>query len=488
MESVNSAVRIFDQKTAAALTPTVSATAFYKYAPNGPPPNCGDSFFDPITLWDPDLRRWFQIIDRRQNNGDCTSTGRYYIEIAVSTTADPRKAWFLYSLDGTNDGQQGSPILPGCEDQGCFPDYPHCGLDANSLIISTNNFGAGEGEEEGGYVGAGVFVLDKWALAKGSSKVAVAAFMVQNAGVWDSGGDEKVFTLSPAYTPPQPQPKHDHKKKGKDYSESEDPFLLIARSSNSASRLIRGALTGTRAVKLATTQKRLDALKTALTLTLSPVELPVAEFLPPQPAAGSFPYGQSLGYTTPGNLADSDQRMQSSTVAAGKHLAVFVTMAQSEGEPQARYAVYLAQLDAKTGAFIRGDVLGEPGENTQYPAVALDRYGKGGLIAMASGEQLYASGVFYPIDKDGNVGERSIPLEGQGLDDGFTQYVNGGVRPRNGDYAAACIDHRTGFFYGAVNYFPTMSCTLEEYNLDKTCGGTRARVANWNTGIAAFRL
>jgi hypothetical protein len=490
MQSVNGGLRVYDQKSGRPLTPPVDHGALYGL-PLPSNPGCRDLFTNPTTLFDPDTRRWFQTILHVQLDADCKRTGRFSLDVAVSATSSPVGRWYSYSIAATGDGQQGSPVLPGCEAAGCLPDYPQTALDAHALVITTNQFATAADEDV--VKGVATWVLDKGALVRGAARAGVAVFATRTAGAWDNDGEDGVgllYNLIPSN--PAPQGKQEHSKKGADPA----PLLLLARSFASPSRLLRGALTGTRALALASTPARLDALKAALTLTISSVEMPGAvpyasRFLPAQPSAGNYPYGQSVGATEPGNLGAPRTGMMSSAVsaAAGRQFGVFVTEAQASGDPQTRYVIYLVQLDARTGAFLRGDLLGQPGEHSMVPAVAVDRRGQGGVVCMAFGEGRYPSIAFYPIrGADGSVGARQIPLEGLGLQDTFTQYIDGGVRPRIGDYAAAAIDDRTGLLYASVEYISRMSCSLADWEADPTCGGTRAKRANWDTGIVAMKV
>jgi hypothetical protein len=522
--SVNRALRVYEAKTGAPLSPPVDLSVLFALPPYLGQPNlpqgCGDRLTDPTTLYDPELRRWFQVMLRVETNQQtCLPTGGSTLEVAVSKTADPLKAWNVYSIYSSNNGQNGSPLVPGCQD-GCLADFPRAQLDPNVLVIAVNAF------SDGGltFVGAGVYVLNKFALAKGAAEVALAEFVMDTAGEWD--GNQPLFTLSPAYVPPRKLPassapssrygggrKHNHrhhddhkkqKKKPDGPPAYKAPFLLLSRSLDDVQRLIRFALTGTRAVKAATTPAGLEALSTALTITASPVELPdppaatiPSPLLALQPITGNIPLGESKGYFVPGYLGGSDFRMASSALANGRHYGVFSAFAKQvlNGEPVSYFSVYLAQLNATTGELLKAELLSAAHEDLTWPSIAVDRRGRGAVVCTASSEDPatgYASVAFFPLAPDGTAGPRQIALQGLGLEDGFTQYPplpGRPARPRAGDYSAAVvIDAASGDLFGAAEYVSVMSCTYAEWLVDSTCGGTRSKGTNWDTGVFQLRF
>lgn len=472
--SVNAAVRVYDRKDGKALRPAVSLRELYGL---GSSEDCA-FLSDPTTLWDPELHRFFQITFRLETSDDCEEfTGRSYLEIAVSKTPSPLKSWYVYTIDASLDGGGGSPVVPGCE-EGCLSDFPRAQLDPSVLVITVNIFN----EVVGRFVGAGVLVLDKFALAKGARKAALAEFYPPSAGDFDD--NTPLYSISPSYVPPG-------HRKGPPGSYDE-PFLLMATSAKYVRGLLRFALTGTRAVKRAVDRESLDDLIRALRLSVSPATMPgplkdVPSSASVQPRAGNFPLGESEGATEPGLLGAPDFRMYSSAVAAGRHYGAFNTYVTKEvdGEEVKSIAVGLVQLDAETGKFLRLDLLGEPGENVMFPGVAVGRKGEGGVVAIAASRDLFPSVAFFAI-KGGDAGRRQFGLKGRGLQDTHTQYPPS-YRPRSGDYSGAVIDDH-GLFWGGAEYVSKMSCSLDQWIDDETCSKTRAADANWDTGIIAVKV
>ena len=86
---------------------------------------------------------------------------------------------------------------------------------------------------------------------------------------------------------------------------------------------------------------------------------------------------------------------------------------------------------------------------------------------------------------DGLVGSViNIADLGQAPQDGFTEYLGGGSRPRWGDYGAAVYDAAMNRIYFASQYIQYPNCTGSAFTLTiGTCGGTRDGYANWGTSV-----
>lgn len=103
------------------------------------------------------------------------------------------------------------------------------------------------------------------------------------------------------------------------------------------------------------------------------------------------------------------------------------------------------------------------------------------------------SGGFYPSSafgrltstSDGLVGSViNIADLGQSPQDGFTEYLSGGSRPRWGDYGAAVYLAGMNRIYFASQYIQYPNCTGSSFTLTVgTCGGTRDGLANWGTSV-----
>ena len=102
-------------------------------------------------------------------------------------------------------------------------------------------------------------------------------------------------------------------------------------------------------------------------------------------------------------------------------------------------------------------------------------------------------GGFYPSSAFGRLSSSSSGLVGsviniadlgQAPQDGFTEYLGGGSRPRWGDYGAAVYDAAMNRIYFASQYIQYPNCTGSAFTLTVgTCGGTRDGYANWGTSV-----
>jgi hypothetical protein len=117
----------------------VSLSAFFGYATR--------TLFDPRVIYDPDFNRW--IIS---SNAFAESTAVQKFFIAVSQTADPLGAYYIYQVNVSNGF-------------GSFWDFPQLGLDQNAVIFTANVFGPANN-----FIDARMFSVAKSLLYNGSSQ------------------------------------------------------------------------------------------------------------------------------------------------------------------------------------------------------------------------------------------------------------------------------------------------------------------------------
>ena len=96
LESVNSALRVYDAGSGAPLSPVVALNEFYGF----PPAIDRSTFtFGPFTFdigchYDPATNRWFHLaVDLDQDPVTGAFTGKNYLDLAVSTSGDPTGDW-----------------------------------------------------------------------------------------------------------------------------------------------------------------------------------------------------------------------------------------------------------------------------------------------------------------------------------------------------------------------------------------------------------
>jgi len=96
--------------------------------------------FDPQVVYDQAADRWIISADTFANN----NTAGQHNWLAVSQTSDPRGAYYIYAI----------PVSDGVQ----FWDYPHLGVDQNSILITANMF---ESAGEGAFVDGRLLVIPK---------------------------------------------------------------------------------------------------------------------------------------------------------------------------------------------------------------------------------------------------------------------------------------------------------------------------------------
>ncbi len=119
VETVNRGLRVFDQNgnPASGYTPFADPVSgfFSKSSPST------TKIFDPRLVFDPYAKRFFAIA---LENG----TNKGHIHVAVSASADPRGAWFVFKTD--------VPFTSAPY----YPDYPSLGFDRQAIYLGVNLF------------------------------------------------------------------------------------------------------------------------------------------------------------------------------------------------------------------------------------------------------------------------------------------------------------------------------------------------------------
>lgn len=154
VEMLNGVFAIYD-KTGAQISST-SLDAFFDSVTGI---TRGDVVFDPRIIFDPTTNRWFATaIDGGAGNS---------IYIAVSDTSDPTGSW------------SGTQFVGDTIDGSRFNDYVTMGIDANSVVFGTNNFGSG--------FDVSIFSIPKADLIDGNPDTArLTRFEALNAGTFGS--------------------------------------------------------------------------------------------------------------------------------------------------------------------------------------------------------------------------------------------------------------------------------------------------------------
>ncbi|HEY2499047.1 MAG TPA: hypothetical protein VGK24_18440 [Candidatus Angelobacter sp.] len=463
----------------------------------------GPSITDPTCHFDPDTQRWFHVVLTLDRAAPTTQSlnGKNHLDIAVSNTSSPLGTWTVYKLPVQNDGTDGTQNH-GCVARvtggalvhaQCLGDYPHIGMDANGLYISTNEFDL---FSPGRFHGAQVYAISKRQLAAGAPTINVVEFNTTALAPQQPFGLPG-FTVFPALSP------------GTDFRPDNGgtEFLLssLAVFSNTGafSQLVLWQLTNTQS---------LDAATPAVSLTTGTVDTQTYA-VPPSSnqKVGPFPLGQCLAdtaistpfgtgcwrffFTAGGPFINpetrppsNDSRMQQVSYANGKLWAALDTAATVNGQNQAGAAFFVLHPNGVSADVITQGVISLPNNNVTYPAVAVNPSGRGVIAFTVLGQDHSPSAGYASLDAKVGAGDVHIAAEGAAPQDGFTGYfpeVNP-VRPRWGDYGAAAVDGNTIWF--ASEYIAN-SCDLNNYVATNfTCGNTRGSLGNWATRITHVKL
>jgi len=468
LETVNSALQIFDATTGAAVSNVIALNEFYGFPPaiNRTTGSFGPFTFDISCHFDPDSNRWYHLaVDLDQDPVTGAFTGRNYLDLAVSATGDPTGAWNIYRIPGMNDGTEGTPDH-GCFGP-CFADFPHIGVDRNGVYITTNEFPL----FADGFIGAQVYAISKAALAAGASNIDVFLFNTAEPQ-WQVRAGEPGFTLWPALSAGS---QFAGAQGGTNYFVSSNAVFDDANADSE--EIIVWGLSRTATLSTANPDLRL----TRAIVPSQRYAVPPSSVQKP----GTIPLGELFyGATEPGLIDTSDSRVLDARLANGKLWAVLGTAAEVAGQQRAGVAWYILSPSVTSKgvrAGIRGQgILALEDENLAYPTVGVTPSGRGVIGFTRVGETLHPSAGSASIDDVAGVGEVAMIREGQSPQDGFTEYEGG--RPRWGDYGAAAVDGNNVYLAG--QYIEQPPCTVAQFTATGgSCGGYRTTLANWSTRV-----
>jgi len=546
LETVNDVMNVFHSSDGSSALPDNTATnivaglprdvnhavdlnSFYGYAPaiNRGTGVRGEFVTDPSCLYDAQTNRWFNVVLtlNSQVPGPCQGVFSCvnHLDLAVSTSGDPTGTWNIYRLDVTGDGTNTGGVNPGPY----LGDYPHIGADANGIYLTTNAYPW----HANGFSGAQIYAFSKAQLAAGAANV--NGVHIDTSGrvplSSDAGATQPGFTLWPAQSPGTSQFATGNG--GTEYllsSNAADEAQMPvsgAAGTRSSNRIILWSLTNTSALNS-------DPAAVGLGVKV----LGVSQYgVPPkqqQPGSGSAPgtnapQGHCINDTTTPTIAgtgcwrllfvgepahdevvsrpdSNDTRMQQVMYANGKVWGALDTAVNPDNGPQ-RAGVAWYVVNPNAGSVVNSGALGATGYDFTYPAIGVTASGRGVMAFTATGDTLFPSAAYAPIDANNGVGAWNVVPGGQGQapDDGFTSYkaqVGTPIRTRWGDYGAAAV---VGGSVWLASEYIGHACSYSDWggrffgasvgdNLLGTCAadagapGTRSALANWSTYISRF--
>jgi hypothetical protein len=485
LETVNDVMRIFDT-SGNPQTAVIDLNTFYGYpaAINRATGAYGPEITDPSCYFDRDTQRWFHIALTLDRVGTTSALdGNNHIDIAVTTTSSPLGPWIVYQLPVQNNGTQGTPDHH-CNLGFCLGDYPHVGADANGIFITTNEyslFGPG-------FYGAQIYALSKQALASGTPSVNAVLFDTNDPSSPFSGFG---FTVWPAIST---DGIYDAAHSG---TENFLSSLAVFSTDGTASQILQWMISNTSSLNSPTPA-----------VALSARAINVATYgVPPRSdqETGDYPLGQCLSDSTIAtpfgtgcwrylfasggpfpnvekHIDSNDSRMQQVYFANGKLWSSLDSAVTVGGATKAGIAYFV--LNPDSGNLFQQGFVAVRNNNVTYPAIAVNGSGRGVMAFTLVGADHYPSAAYTSMDAKIGAGDVHVISEGVGPDDGFTGYNPHsayGSRPRWGDYGAAVSD---GTFLWIASEHIGQTCTLSDYLVNFTCGGTRTILANWYTRIS----
>jgi hypothetical protein len=493
MESLNDVLRVYD-RSGNALVGVIDLNTFYGYPPaiNRTTGRFGQFVTDPSCYFDTDTQRWFNVVltlEVDPANGDFL--GPNHLDLAVSTTSDPRGSWTIYRIPAQDDGTQGTPNH-NCAGGPCLGDFPHIGADRSGFYITTNEYPF----FEDGFHAAQVYALSKRALAAGAATVSVT--QIDTIG---AVGGNPGFTVWPATTPAGG---YADDLGGTEYFLS-SMAAEEANGNGTDNRIALWALSNTSSLNSANPA-----------ISLRNAIIPVTTYSQPPKAdqkPGSIPLGECINDTTTptpagigcwrllftaepahneveSRLDTSDTRMQQVVFANGKVWGALGTAVQVGGATKAGVAFYVVapRISAASlgGSLVKQGQFGMARNHLTYPNLGVTAGGRGVITFTLVGADHYPSAAFAGLDASAEAGPVQVAREGLGPSDGFTSYkafVGDPPRTRWGDYGATAVD---GNNIWIASEYIAQTCTLTQWLTAPigACGFTRTSLANWATRIS----
>jgi hypothetical protein len=456
--------------------------------PDGP---YGPSMFDTACLYDPTTDRWFVTsanLDTDPVTGDFTGANQVWL--AVSEGSDPLGTWQIWTIDTTNNGENGTPDH-GCLDGACFGDYPQIGMDAHGFYITTNEF-----EWFGdGFNGAQVYALSKADLVAGVDEPTMQMF----ENVPTSTYGDVSYTMQPVNALPA------------DWATTQGGTMYFGMSGSAftsglARSIVLYALTNTSSLETDSPDLSLGETSVATQAYATPGfaqqqngPMPLLACVNSVSCIGArYPNIKPPSVLDAGNsgkvygawLHDGDVYLTTGTPLTGSGAAWYNTntgawKAIKQRTGVAWFVLHPSQTGPLSASLGGNGYVAVQGANLTYPSIAVGPTGAGAIGATLTGPSYFPSAAVARF-RPGQAPERvQVTGAGAGPNDGFTATAVGGYDPRWGDYGAATVTP-DGTMWFASEYTASQ-CTDAEFAADTTCGYRRSFYANWSTHITAVR-
>ena len=437
--------------------------------PNGP---FGPFLADPRIYFDTQTNRWFVSILQIDVN---PTTGAFSNHssalIAVSSGTSPFSSYTIYEIDLTNDGTNDTPKHPGCP---CFGDQPLIGADANAFWLTTNEFPI----FAAGFNGAQIYAIDKAAMAAGTA--ANIQYVLQGGPLAEGIS----YSVQPATIPPGGA--YATANNGTQYFMSTLEFF-----GGVDNRIAIWAATNTKSIQTTPAiQIQNEVVGNTIVYGQPPAAqqptIPVAKICAPDLfmlVGCGLLNGSLLGqtFTVHAPLIDTnDDRMQQVMFADGKLWSTVTTVVKTQNGPTRTAAAWFALTPGWNGSDLTGAVAGGgyvavDGQSIMYPAIAVNKDGKGAIGFSIVGPGMFPGTGYAKVSLPAGATEVKLTSRGVFPDDGFTGYpVFDDRSGRWGDYSAAVVD-ASGNIWVANETIPCQEVA-------GAC--VRSVLANWGTLVA----
>lgn len=436
----NEVLQFFNARSGVPLTLPIALPSFFL---------SGNSCGDPQAFFDPTIQRWFFMEMASNACGGSGAVGEGF-DIAVSRTADPLGSYFIYHIEAF------SGDLAGCAGSDCLPDYPKAGFDKNGFYISVNLFNVAT---TGDFVEAATYALPKSKLKSG------AGFAYLRIDYPDD------FVVQPSVPAPG------------------EPFAAAANGTEFLMEA-RNIVDGSNNIRVWAISNTNNIVSNILSLRAFFVNIAAQAYGPTAPATEPNvvgPYCASKGVLSAPQLDGGYQSFQATIQKAGGKLYGALPFNSPDGKGLDRDAIAWFVLTPSVNSLgqpsaaidSQGYVIPPNGYSLLYPALGLNKSGTGALgftITNTSQSVLggFPSAAFIQFSKTGPVGSIRVTGQGQTSDDGFSGCPGPGPGTvgRWGDYGAAVVDAKTGYFYTA----------------NENISGPRGFATNWGTFITRMNI
>jgi hypothetical protein len=470
VETVNTVVRVRNT-TGGIVQASEALNQFFGLAPeiNRTTGVYGDFSSDPKCYYDAPTGRWFLTLLQIDIVSASGAFGDHAKQlIAVSKSGDPTLDWWLFSVDTTNDGTNGTPSHPGCP---CYGDQPLIGADANGFYVTTNEFPI----HNAGFNGAMVYAFSKAGLEAGTLGTVSSIYEADLA-------EGQAYSLQPTTTPAGASSASgnngtEHFLSALEFTGGLDNRIALWSLTNTAS------LSSTPNLGMSVSIIGSEVYGLPAVMAQKPGSIPLADLIRSKLAPSLLGVKSSPVPLAPIN--SNDDRMNQAVYLNGHVWGALNTRVKSS---TGVIRVGIAWFDVNTtGPYMAAQGYIAVGfDNVVFPSVAANASGDVLVAFTLLGQDYYPSAAFEWLHHSTGTGSVRLVKIGSGPQDGFTGYipedpVDGGIA-RWGDYSAATADGSGNLWFATETINQT--CSFSTFLSDTSCGGTRTILANWGTTIA----